>query len=110
MTAIMSSTDERVADADGGGGGGEKAIECISALSIPRRNSTKQAQVRVSHTRTSVPCTDAEASSAPELFIVRQARRFSWAVMSEIFVGRFWWCWGGSWPEVDNVGGVKSTS
>jgi len=54
-TAIMSSTAESVADAEGGGGGGENAIEWISALSTPRRNSTRQAQDRVSQIRTKVP-------------------------------------------------------
>jgi hypothetical protein len=53
-------------EADGGGGGGENAIEWISALSTPRRSSTKQAHDRVSHTLTRVPWTEADARSVPE--------------------------------------------
>ena len=66
MTEIMLSGADSVAEADGGGGGGENAIEWISALSTPRRSSTKHAQVRVSHIRTSVPCREADARTVPE--------------------------------------------
>ena len=89
MSAIMSSIGVRVADAEGGGGGGENAIEWISALSIPLRSSTKHAQERVSQTRRSVPWTEADARRVPAWFTARHARRFSCAVIREILVGRF---------------------
>lgn len=76
ITAIMSSAG-RVVEAEGGGGGGEKEIEWMSALSTPRRSSTRQAQERVSHTLTRVPWMEADARREPVWFIERHARRFS---------------------------------
>jgi len=78
-----------VADADGGGRGGENEMEWMSALSTPRRSSTRQAHERVSHTLRSVPWTEADARRVPAWFTARQARRFSWAVIREMFVGKF---------------------
>jgi hypothetical protein len=86
----MFSTGDNIADADKGGGGGENAMEWMSARSIPRRSSTKQAQDRVSHTRNRVPWTEADARREPSWLMARHARRFSWAVIREMLVGRFW--------------------
>jgi len=66
MTAIISSKGCNTALAETGGGAGENAMEWILARSTPRRNSTRQAQDRVSHNRRRVPWTDVDARSVPE--------------------------------------------
>jgi len=109
ITASIFSRGRSELLALGGGGGGENAMEWISARSTPRRSSTRQAHERVSHIRRRVPCVDAEARSVPEWLMERLARRFSWAVMREMLVGRFWWCCGRATLE-ETAGGVRSTS
>ena len=64
-------------------------MEWMSARSTPLRSSTRQAHDRVSQTRRRVPWVEAEARSVPEWFIAMFARRFSWAVIKEMLVGRF---------------------
>jgi len=86
---MSSQCESEEDDAEGGGAAGEKDMLWMSALSTPRRSSTRQAQERVSHMRRRVPCVEAEARRVPEWFMLRQASLFSWAVMREMFVGRF---------------------
>lgn len=63
----------------------EKAMQLISALSLPLRSLATCSPVVVSHTRITVPCSDAVANRVPSRLSARQESGLSCALMGVDF-------------------------